>query len=205
MLGQHGRGFTRTVFGPVAKRFVAWGISPNTVTFAGTIIFMIAAYALIAPGYFVAGSITVGLIAFTDSIDGQMARLRGQSSAFGAFLDSTLDRFADAALFSALAIHLWHIHTPVGAWAMWAAIATLATGIIVSYARARAEASGFVAAMGIAERSDRLLIALVATLLVGLGLPLWVLAAALSYLAVAGLVTIGQRIGAVARQARESE
>lgn len=203
MLGQRGRGFTRTVFGPIAKVLVEKGVSANTVTFAGTIIFMIAAYALIAPGHLIAGSITVGLIAFTDSIDGQMARLRGQSSAFGAFLDSTLDRFADAALFSALAIHLWHIHTPIGAWAMWAAIATLATGIIVSYARARAEASGFSAAVGIAERSDRLLIALVATLLVGLGLPLWVLAVALSYLGVAGVITIGQRFVSVARQAKE--
>ncbi|MDO5727864.1 MAG: CDP-alcohol phosphatidyltransferase family protein [Bowdeniella nasicola] len=203
MLGQRGRGFTTAVFGPVAKRFVAWGISPNTVTIVGTAAVVIAAFSLLATGHFIAGSLGVGLIVFTDSIDGQMARLAGTSSAFGAFLDSTLDRIADAAIFLALAIHLWHRDGLWSAWAMWAAVAALPVGAIVSYARARAEAANFQAAVGIAERSDRLLIALAATLLVGLGLPMWVLAGALSYLVFAGLVTITQRIVTVFRQARE--
>ena len=200
MLGQHGRGFTRTVFGPLANALVRAGVSPDAVTIAVTIVCTVAALALIAPGFLVAGSLVVGVTVFTDSIDGQMARMTGTSSPFGAFLDATMDRISDGAIFASYALYFAGRSGPVAQWGLIAAIAALTLGAVVPYARARAEASGFSAAVGIAERSDRLLISLLATLLVGLGLPAWVLAAALTYLAAAALITVGQRVSTVRKQ-----
>ena len=87
-----------------------------------------------------------------------------------------------------------------------AALGCLVLGSVVSYAKARAEAQGFTANIGLAERADRLVVVLVATLLVGLGLPAWVLTIALVALAVASAVTVVQRMVTVRRQwaAREA-
>lgn len=201
MLGNHGRGFTRAVFGPVARRFVAWGIAPDAVTVAGTVLVMAAALILFPTGHLAIGALTIGVLALTDSIDGQMARHLGHSSRFGAFLDSTMDRFADAAIFVGLV--LYFVGLPEEAWRMTglvAALACLVLGGLVSYARAKAEGLGMTAKVGIAERADRLIVTLVATLAVGLGAPTAVLAIALILLALASLFTVGQRIASVHHQ-----
>jgi CDP-diacylglycerol--glycerol-3-phosphate 3-phosphatidyltransferase len=128
-----------------------------------------------------------------------MARIAGTSSKWGAFLDSTLDRVSDAAVFAGLTIYLarnGHV------WGVVAGVAALAAGGIVPYARARAEASGYSASVGIAERTDRLIAVLLATFATGLGLPWWVLGAVLGLLAVASFITVGQRIAVVYKQAR---
>lgn len=84
------------------------------------------------------------------------------------------------------------------------ALTCLVLGSIVSYAKARAEGLGMTANVGIAERSDRLVVVLVATGLVGLGIPEAVLAVVLVLLAIASLVTVFQRMGTVRRQAMEA-
>ncbi|MDO5701313.1 MAG: CDP-alcohol phosphatidyltransferase family protein [Bowdeniella nasicola] len=201
MLGQHGRGLTSAVFTPLARALVRRGVSPDAVTITGTIVASLAALTLIGTGRLVAGSLVVGIVVFTDSVDGLMARLSGSSSPWGAFLDSTLDRVSDAALFSSFVLYYAAREGQVAVWGMYAALAAAVLGGIVPYARARAEASGYAAAVGIAERSDRLLISLIAALLTGLGLGQWILAAALTYLALAAAVTVGQRIHVVHRQA----
>ncbi|WP_222842835.1 phosphatidylinositol phosphate synthase [Bowdeniella nasicola] len=201
MLGQHGRGAMKAVFTPLATQLVKLGVSPDAVTITGTVLASTAALALIAPGYLIVGSLTVGLVVFTDSLDGIMARLIGRESPWGAFLDSTLDRITDGAIFAALAIYFASVPGTIGRWGLYAGIAAAILGGVVPYARARAEAVGYTASVGIAERSDRLLIALLATLLVGLGLPLWVLAVALTYLAIAAAITVGQRLATVKKQA----
>jgi len=131
---------------------------------------------------------------FADMLDGVLARLQGSTGQFGAFLDSTLDRVGDAAVFGGLAIWL----ATGGHDKVLAAVALfcLVAGLLVSYARARAEGIGVKADVGIAERTERLLIGLVATGLSGLGVP-YVLSIGLWIVAVLSAVTFGQRVYAV--------
>jgi CDP-diacylglycerol--glycerol-3-phosphate 3-phosphatidyltransferase len=187
------------LFTPVADALLKRGVSPDAVTITGTLAVVVAALWLFPTGHFLAGSLVIGLFVLTDSLDGVMARRAGRSGPWGAFLDSTLDRFGDAAIFTGMV--LWFVGEGDSAWGVGTALACLALGSIVPYARARAEGLGMTAQVGIAERADRLAAVLVAALLVGLGLPQVVLVVVLALLAVASLVTIVQRMATVRRQA----
>lgn len=187
------------LFTPVADALLKRGVSPDAVTITGTVAVVATALWLYPTGHFLAASLVIALFALTDSLDGVMARRAGRSGPWGAFLDSTLDRFGDAAIFSGLV--LWFMGEGDSAWGAGAALACLVLGSIVPYARARAEGLGMTAAVGIAERADRLATVLVATALVGLGVPQVVLVVVLALLAVASLVTIVQRMATVRRQA----
>jgi CDP-diacylglycerol---glycerol-3-phosphate 3-phosphatidyltransferase len=140
----------------------------------------------------------ITLFVFSDTVDGIMARIAGRSSRWGAYLDSTMDRIGDAAVFSGLVLY----YAGQGGKPAYAgaALACLVLGQVVSYARARAEGLGMRADVGIAERADRLVATLLTTGLVGLGLPEVVLFVVLTLLAVASLVTVLQRMVAVRRQ-----
>lgn len=201
VLGQRGRGFSATAFGPVARFLVSRNVSPDVVTVAGTLATAALAFGLLARGHLVAGPLLLGVVLLTDSIDGLMARDMRRNSAWGAFLDSTMDRFGDSAIYSAIAVHAVTIPGTLGDWTSGFALALLPLALLVSYARARAEAVGFTAAVGIAERTDRLIISLLGCLLVGLGLPVWVLTVALGYTALASFITVIQRMVAVHHQA----
>jgi CDP-diacylglycerol--glycerol-3-phosphate 3-phosphatidyltransferase len=117
----------------------------------------------------------------------------------GAYLDSLLDRVADAAIFGAV---VWAFHSENEATAL-AALVCMAMGTFVPYARARAEGLGIDAKVGIAERGDRLVIGGIATAAVGLGAPVWILTATFWLLAAAAAFTVGQRTWAVVRATRE--
>ena len=117
----------------------------------------------------------------------------------GGLLDSTLDRVGDGAVFAGIVI--WFYTAGDNHFIASMALTCLVLGSIVSYAKARAEGLGMSANVGIAERSDRLVVVLVATGLVGLGIPEAVLAVVLVLLALASLITVFQRIGTVRRQA----
>lgn len=204
-LGSKGRGFAATVFGPVAAGLVRLGVSPDAVTVAGTIAVTVVALTLLPTGRLLLGAVLIGAFALTDAVDGQMARRLGRTGPWGAFLDSTMDRFADGALFAGLVVWGAVASDGEGGWsdplaAAGAALACLALGSIVPYARARAEGLGMTAAVGIAERTDRLAVALVATAAVGLGASPVVLTVALSLLALASLITVVQRMATVYRQ-----
>jgi CDP-diacylglycerol--glycerol-3-phosphate 3-phosphatidyltransferase len=187
------------LFTPVADFLLKRGVSPDAVTITGTLAVVVAALWLFPTGHFLAGSLVIALFVLTDSLDGVMARRAGRSGPWGAFLDSTLDRFGDAAIFTGMV--LWFVGEGDSAWGVGTALACLVLGSIVPYARARAEGLGMTAQVGIAERADRLAAVLVAALLVGLGLPQVVLVVVLALLAVASLVTIVQRMATVRRQA----
>lgn len=187
------------LFTPVADALLKRGVSPDAVTITGAVAVVATALWLYPTGHFLAASLVIAFFALTDSLDGVMARRAGRSGPWGAFLDSTLDRFGDAAIFSGLV--LWFMGEGDSAWGAGAALACLVLGSIVPYARARAEGLGMTAAVGIAERADRLATVLVATALVGLGVPQVVLVVVLALLAVASLVTIVQRMATVRRQA----
>jgi CDP-diacylglycerol--glycerol-3-phosphate 3-phosphatidyltransferase len=151
---------------------------------------MIGALWLFPLGHLFAGTLVCWGFAMFDMLDGLLARLKGTTGSWGAFLDSTLDRIADAAVFAGLAIWLARDHQPVLAGV---ALYCLVAGGMVSYARARAEGIGVRADVGVAERSERLLVALVAAGLTGLGVP-FVLAIGLWAVAAASTVTFAQRV-----------
>lgn len=208
MLTRHLRRLGAVLFTPVAGGLVRLGLSPDAVTLVGTLGVVAAALWFFPRGEFVVGPLVVAVVVLADSVDGMMARLlaaRGvrRSGAWGAFLDSTLDRVADAAIFVGLV--LWFAGPDAAATTadagLGAALACLVLGSVVPYARARAEGLGMTASGGIAERADRVSVVLVAVLAHGLGAPEWLLVAVLVLLALASGWTVAQRMLTVHRQA----
>lgn len=183
---------------PVARRLLRAGVSPNAVTVTGTVGVLIGALGFGARGHLITALVIVTVSALTDMLDGTMARLSGGSTAFGAFLDSSMDRIADAAIFGA--VTYW-LAVNGDRWGAVAGLICLATGQLVSYVKARAEGLGLTCDVGIAERPERLITVGVGGLLSGLGLG-WGLPAALWLLALLSVITVGQRIRHVHRQTR---
>ena len=204
MLGQHGRGLTRALLTRPALAMARAGITPNTLTVAGTVASLSVAVATLPRGHFIAGPPLLAVVLVGDSFDGVLARATGRTSVFGAFLDSTLDRLADGAVFASLAawaaLTMTSDSVALRTVTVVLALVCVVLAATVPYARARAESIGATASVGIAERTDRLVVALVATFAVGLGAPQWVLSAALGYVALASFITVLQRIVAVRRQ-----
>src|SRR3954463_10902243 len=115
MLNRFARALFTRIFTPVAGFLVRRGVSPDVVTLLGTLGVAVGALAFYPRGEFFWGTIVITLFVFSDTVDGIMARLQGRSSTWGAFLDSTLDRFGDAAVFSGLVLY-YAIH-PRERWA----------------------------------------------------------------------------------------
>jgi CDP-diacylglycerol--glycerol-3-phosphate 3-phosphatidyltransferase/CDP-diacylglycerol--inositol 3-phosphatidyltransferase len=199
------RQFWTKTWAPLAHLFIRWGISPNTVTFVGTVGVVAGAVVFFPRGDLLVGVLVITAFVFSDIIDGYMARTTGQTSPFGAFWDSTLDRIGDAAIFGGLA--MYYVGPGDNHWFAALAIYCLSMGSVTSYARARAESLGMQAKVGIAERADRLVSILVITgladLVRHLGAPdgvLYAIPVTLGALAVASTVTVGQRVAVVRRQ-----
>jgi CDP-diacylglycerol---glycerol-3-phosphate 3-phosphatidyltransferase len=199
MLNRFARALFTRLFTPVARLLVAWGISPDIVTLIGTLGVSAGALIFYPRGHFVIGTLVITAFVFSDMLDGIMARLSGRSSDWGAYLDSTLDRVGDAAVFGGLVL----FYAGPGDNQVMAslALACLVLGSVVSYARARAEGLGMRADVGIAERADRLVAVLLTTGFVGWFLPDIFLLVVLALLAVASLITVVQRILYVRKQA----
>ena len=198
MLNKHARGFFTALFSPLARWLLRIGVSPDAVTIVGTVGVVVGALVFYPLGQLWWGTLFITAFIFSDVIDGIMARMQGRGGRWGNFLDSTLDRVADGALFAGVAI--WYFtggaDTPIAI----AAVVCLVLGMVVSYARAKAEALGYHANVGIAERAERLVSVLVVTGLTGVGLPTVILFATLCLLGLASFVTVVQRIAAVHRQ-----
>jgi CDP-diacylglycerol--glycerol-3-phosphate 3-phosphatidyltransferase/CDP-diacylglycerol--inositol 3-phosphatidyltransferase len=200
------RQFWTNVWAPLGNLLLRMGVSPNAVTLVGTLGVCAGALVCFPQGWLLAGVLVITAFVFSDMIDGYMARTSGQLSSFGAFLDSTLDRIGDAAIFGGLA--MYYVGPGDSEWRAALAIYCLTMGSVTSYARARAESLGMQAKVGIAERSDRLVSILVMTGLadllrvlgVGDGV-MWLIPVTLGVLAVASTVTVVQRILVVRRQA----
>ena len=193
------RGAMTRIFTPIARALLRAGVSPDAVTIGGTLVVVLTALWAFPTGHFLAGTLIITVFVLTDSLDGVMARQAGRSGPWGAFLDSTMDRFGDGAIFAGLV--LWFTAGGDDRLTAVLALACLVLGSIVPYARARAEGLGMTASGGIAERADRLALVLVATFAVGVGAPTVVLTVVLGLLALASAVTIVQRMSKVHRQA----
>jgi CDP-diacylglycerol--glycerol-3-phosphate 3-phosphatidyltransferase len=200
MLNKYARHLATRLFTPVAAGLLRLGVSPDTVTTVGTIGVCVAALVFFPRDQLFIGVVVIALFALSDAVDGIMARRQGRSAKWGAYLDSTLDRFADAAVFSGLILR----YTLPDGDRLTAALSLLCLvlGFGVSYARARAEGLGMTASGGIAERADRLVAILIAAGAVGLGAPLIWLTGTLAVLAVASALTIAARMRTVYRQSR---
>ncbi len=201
---QRFRQYWTAVVAPIAHLLIRLRISPDVVTVVGTMGVCFGALFFYPRGQFVAGAVFITCFVFSDMIDGYMARTLGRSSSWGAFLDSTLDRFGDAAVFIGLA--LWFFGDGDSTVSACVALYALTMGAMTSYIRAKAESLGMTAKVGIAERAERLAAVLLMTGLAGIfdqpvliPIVLWVLAAASS-------ITVVQRFVVVYRQAqRRSE
>jgi CDP-diacylglycerol---glycerol-3-phosphate 3-phosphatidyltransferase len=192
------RPFLTRLLNPVVGALARTPITPNALTITGNVGMAAGALALYPTGYLFAGTMVCWFFVTADMLDGALARVKGTTGNFGAFLDSTLDRVGDASVFAGLAA--WFVLGGHSRLLAGVALFCLVAGLLVSYAKARAESLGFRCDVGLAERTERLLIGLAAAGLAGLGVP-YVLPAGLWVLAVASAFTFGQRVLAVRQEA----
>jgi len=199
MLDRFLRATVTKILGPIARLLLRIGISPDIVTVVGTVGVSVGALYFFPRGELWIGVLVITAFVFSDTIDGIMARQSGGSTKWGAYLDSTLDRIGDAAIFGGLVLYYAGLGDNRAMAGL--ALACLILGSVVSYARARAEGLGFTASVGIAERADRLVAVLVAAFFADLFDSTLLLGVVLALLAVASLVTVLQRIMTVRSQA----
>jgi len=197
---EHLRTFFTNLISPVARLLLRWNVSPDAVTVVGTLGVVVAALWFFPQGDLLVGVLVITAFVFSDLLDGTMARISGRTSPWGAFLDSTLDRMGDSAIFGGLVLYYASVVESEVLSAL--ALYCLVTGWLTSYTRARAESLGYQAKGGIAARADRLVSVLVAAGLSDIFDVPVLLEVVLWLLAIASTATVVQRILTVRRQAR---
>ena len=181
----------KNVLDPIGAYLNKLGITPNTLTLTGLLGNFIGALFL-AQGSFIIGGIILFLMGPLDALDGTMARLRGEPSAWGAFVDSVTDRFSELFIFAGL---IYYYLSATNSLMVLIAFAALGGSFMVSYTRARAQSLGYEAKQGIMSRMERFAV-LVAGLLFGFT------DLAIFLIALLANITAIQRILVVGRQAR---
>ena len=175
---------------PIASLLLKVGLTPNAVTILGALGSVISSAFLFTQGRFFLGAIAVSLFTLSDLFDGTMARLSHRGpSAWGGFLDSTLDRIVDLAIWISVSIYLIGQRDSIAPVALIA----LGSGLLIPYIRAKAESFGINCTVGIAERTERLILALIAVGFDGLGVP-YILTIGIWVSAILGIVTVAQRM-----------
>lgn len=169
----------RAILDPVVRLALAMHVTANTVTVLGLAI-TVAAAVLIGSGGLLAGALILMGGSLLDAVDGALARATGGGTPFGGFLDSTIDRASEAIVY--LGIAAYYLQGTAPTWPVLAAFIALAGSFMVSYSRARAEGIGISAAVGIAPRTERLVLVIAGLGLAGLGIgpalitALWIIA-----------------------------
>ncbi len=186
------RGWFKWAVDPVAKFFLNLGLTPNSMTILGLVGNFLGAYFL-SQGKMSLGGWIMLIMTPIDALDGTMARMLGQPSAFGAFVDSVSDRYSELVLFGGL---MYHYVMTMDTLGVMLAFSASVGSVMVSYVRARAESNGYEAKVGIMTRVERYLV--LAPLLVFNKpiIALWILAILANFTAL-------QRILFVRRQAHE--
>jgi CDP-diacylglycerol---glycerol-3-phosphate 3-phosphatidyltransferase len=191
------RPFFARLFNPIGQALARTPITPDMITVAGTVGVSASCLALFPIGWLFPGAAIATFFVFTDMLDGLLARMKGSSGPWGAFLDSAMDRIGDAAVFGGITI--WFIR--VDHLLAVVSLFCLACGLCVSYVKARAQSLGLNADVGLIERPERILIGLTSIGLSGLGVP-YVLPIGMWALAGGSAITLGQRMHAVYKDAK---
>ncbi|QXG75846.1 CDP-alcohol phosphatidyltransferase family protein [Modestobacter sp. L9-4] len=199
MLGANLRPAVARFWAPVVGGLLKVGVTANAVTLTGTVGAVLSAVFGIGTGHLFWGAFAVTVFVLLDMLDGALARARGGGSVFGAVLDSTGDRAADAAIFGGLV--WWFSGAGDNRLLVLLALLCLVLGVLTSYIKARAEGVGLSADVGIVERTERLILVLVGTGFSGLGIP-YAVHVALWVLLVGSAVTVAQRFAAVRRESQ---
>lgn len=186
----------RAALAPVVRLAVRLHLTANTVTVIGFLI-VVAASVLVATGNLLAGAAVLTAGSLLDAVDGALARATGGTTAFGGFLDSTLDRAAEAVLFGGVAAY-YLLTSPEPAFPVLLAMVALTGSFLVSYTRARAEGLGLTAEVGLASRVERLVLAIGGIGLAGIGIEIGLIGA-LIVVATLSVATTAQRIWHVHR------
>ncbi len=166
------RKYSRVFLEPMARFISTTGVSPNVITIFGFLL-MVGVAVVLAYGYLFWGGLLIIGVALFDAVDGTLARMMGRTSRFGAFLDSTLDRFSEAVIFLGLFVFLIGQDQEMELLLIYA---TVVGSLMVSYARARAEGIGVALTDGFFTRFERVFLLVVGLLFNQLTLVLWALA-----------------------------
>lgn len=189
------RGYLR-IIGPIGDWLVRRRVHPNTITTIGTLCTVIGGI-IYATGHIRTAGWFLGLTAFFDVLDGTVARRTGQSSTFGAFYDSTLDRVSDGAVLGGL-VYFYAFSPRYSSHVMLlVTLLGLVGAYMTSYTRARAEALGVDAKVGVLQRPERVTLLSAPQAFFGLALGGWILAAIIVLLTVTAWITVVQRFIAV--------
>jgi CDP-diacylglycerol--glycerol-3-phosphate 3-phosphatidyltransferase len=178
------------IISPVARFFLRIRLTPNAVTAIGSVGVALSAFYFFPRGNFFMGTLVITVFMLSDLFDGAMARISATgASRWGAFLDSTVDRISDSSILFAVVLYLIDDHDRLSTIFLIA----LVTGMLIPYIRAKAESMNIECSGGIAERTERAIIALVGTGLHGLGVD-YALAISAWLLAILGVITTCQRL-----------
>ena len=181
------------IINPVAGFAIRSGVTPNAVTVFGAFGVGIAAPIFFIQEKYFLGSLVISLFALSDLFDGAMARISQKgASAWGGFLDSTVDRITDSVITLSLSVPLIRNDDKLS----YLALITLVTGLLIPYIRAKAESFSIECNVGVAERTERLVIILISAGLQGLHIR-YALATGLWLLAILGVITVVQRMKVV--------
>ena len=181
------------VIEPVARLALRLGLTPNAITILGAVGVLLSAGYFYPRRDFFVGTLFICFFALSDLFDGTMARISQiGASKWGGFLDSTIDRITDSAITIAILVPLINGDDKLA----YLGIITLVTGLLIPYIRAKAESYSIECSVGIAERTERLVIVLTAIGFEGLNVP-YALATGFWLLSILGLITVFQRIKVV--------
>jgi CDP-diacylglycerol--glycerol-3-phosphate 3-phosphatidyltransferase len=192
------RGYMKLV-APVAAWLVLRGVSPNAITITGTA-FWIFGGLLYGEGEIRIAGWLLGVTAVFDVVDGEVARASGKSSTFGAFLDSTLDRVSDAAVFGGLAYFYATSATHRSPAMLVVCLCGLAGVMLVSCTRAKAESVGLTLKVGLMQRPERVILLSAPQAFFGLALHGLILAGVIVFLTATAWFTVAQRVRAAREQ-----
>lgn len=185
-LTDYARKWGRWIVEPIARALAWLGIPPNVVTVTGFVL-NIGVGIVLALGHIRWGGVCIILAGIFDALDGTLARIVGRTSRFGAFLDSTMDRFSEAVIF--LGLLIWY--TRLGARQEILLIyATIVGSTMVSYTRARAEGLGLDCKVGILTRMERTIVLIAGLLLNQMLIALWVMAILTNFTALQRMIHV---------------
>jgi CDP-diacylglycerol--glycerol-3-phosphate 3-phosphatidyltransferase len=172
----------------LGRLLAGWGLTPNMLTIIGVVLNGVVAVVIATDNPRLGGALLIVASAF-DMLDGAVARATGSSSPFGGFLDSTLDRYSESIVFGGVLIYFLY-HTDDAKIGSILVFASTVGALLISYARARAEAANFKASVGLLARPERVIL-LAIFLMIGKPLiALWILAVATHVTALTRIVHV---------------